>query len=70
MAFIRHSRLEVADTMETRPPQPPPDADLAREMAAIPDEPLLPIEKQLIAWSLALGIILLGVLWWISQAFF
>jgi hypothetical protein len=48
----------------------PQDDDLAREMAAIPDEPLLPVEKKLIAWSLALGIILLGVLWWISHTFF
>jgi hypothetical protein len=53
--------------MEPKPPDPPQDPDLAREMAAIPDEPLLPIEKKLIGWSLALGIVLLGVLWWVSQ---
>lgn len=29
-------------------------------------EPLLPIEKKLIVWSLGLGIILLGVLVWVS----
>jgi hypothetical protein len=56
--------------MESNRPESSEDADLARELAAIPDEPLLPIEKQLIAWSLALGIILLVVLWWVSQAFF
>jgi len=54
---------------QTSPPQPPEDTSLAREMAAIPDEPLLPIEKKLIVWSLALGIVLLGVLWWVSQFF-
>jgi len=39
-------------------------------MAAIPYEPLLPIEKKLIAWSLVLGIGLLGLLWWLSQVVF
>ncbi len=55
---------------EPKRPETPEDADLAREMAAIPYEPLLPVEKKLIAWSLALGIILLGVLWWVSHTFF
>jgi len=46
------------------------DPELVREMAAIPYEPLLPIEKKLIAWSLVLGIGLLGLLWWLSQVVF
>jgi hypothetical protein len=50
--------------MESERPEEP---DLAHEMAAIPDEPLLPVEKKLIGWSLILGIMLLGVLWWVSQ---
>jgi polyferredoxin len=33
-------------------------------------EPLLPIEKKLIVWSLGLGIILLVVLVWVSYTFF
>jgi len=33
-------------------------------------EPLLPIEKKLIVWSLGLGIILLGILVWVSYTFF
>jgi hypothetical protein len=41
-----------------------------REMAAIPHEPLLPVEKKLIVGSLLLGLVLLGVLWWLSQVFF
>jgi hypothetical protein len=45
-------------------------ARIAREMAAIPDEPLLPIEKQLIAGSLILGVVLLGLLLWLSQVWF
>ncbi len=36
--------------------------DIRRELANAPAEPLLPIEKKLIAWSLILGVVLLGVL--------
>ncbi len=43
---------------------------LARELEAIPYEPLLPVEKKLIVYSLALGIVLLAVLLWISATFF
>jgi hypothetical protein len=50
--------------METREPSP------ARELEAIPYEPLLPIEKKLIVWCLVLGILLLGLLLWISTTFF
>jgi hypothetical protein len=54
---------------EPRPVQPP-EANLAEELARIPYEPLLPVEKKLIAWSLILGIVLLGLLFWISSTFF
>jgi hypothetical protein len=43
---------------------------LAEELKAIPFEPLLPIEKKLIAGSLLLGISLLGVLYWLSHTYF
>lgn len=33
-------------------------------------EPLLPVEKKLILWSIGLGIILLFVLVWVSYTFF
>ena len=33
-------------------------------------EPLLDVEKKLIGWSLIAGIVLLGVLIWLSYAFF
>jgi hypothetical protein len=39
-------------------------------MAAIPYEPLLPIEKKLIVGSLLLGLALLGVLLWVSHTYF
>jgi hypothetical protein len=42
----------------------------AEEMARIPYEPLLPVEKKLIAGSLLLGLILLGVLLWVSATYF
>jgi hypothetical protein len=53
-------------------PASPDQADqlLARELEAIPFEPLLPVEKALIVGSLLLGIALLGVLLWASATFF
>ena len=43
---------------------------VAEEMKKIEYEPLLPIEKKLIGWSLGLGIVLLGILIFISYTFF
>ena len=43
---------------------------VGKEMAAMPYEPLLPVEKRLIAWSLGLGVVLLGILVWVSLRFF
>ncbi|WP_213775890.1 hypothetical protein [Bradyrhizobium sp. dw_78] len=36
--------------------------DLKNELATAPVEPLLPVEKKLIGWSLGIGIVLLVVL--------
>jgi hypothetical protein len=52
--------------IEPRPDEP----KLAEELAAIPYEPLLPVEKRLIGGSLLLGLALLGVLWWVSHTYF
>jgi hypothetical protein len=41
--------------------------DALREM---PYEPLLPIEKKLIGWSLGLGVVLLVILVFVSRTFF
>jgi hypothetical protein len=47
-------------------PQPEePQPKLADELAKIPYEPLLPVEKKLIAASLIIGLALLAVLLWI-----
>ena len=47
--------------------QPPKLVDELRKM---PYEPLLPIEKKLICWSLGLGIGLLAVLIVVNRTFF
>jgi hypothetical protein len=43
---------------------------LSEELEKMEYEPLLPIEKKLIAWSLILGVVLLAVLVFISYTFF
>lgn len=43
---------------------------LSEELEKMPYEPLLPIEKTLIASSIGLGVGLIVVLAWISRAFF
>jgi hypothetical protein len=42
---------------------------IAEEMQKMPYEPLLPIEKKLIGWSLGLGIALLIVLLVVARVF-
>jgi hypothetical protein len=53
-----------------QPSVPPSETQLAEELAKIPYEPLLPVEKKLITWSLLLGIVLLAALLWLSSIFF
>jgi len=43
---------------------------IAEEMEKMEYEPLLPVEKKLISWSIGLGIVLLVVLTWVSYTFF
>ena len=43
---------------------------LADEMEKMEEEPLLPVEKKLILWSISLGVLLLVVLTWVSYTFF
>jgi hypothetical protein len=42
---------------------------IADEMGKMRHEPLLPVEKKLITWSLAVGIVLLVVLAFMRQMF-
>ena len=48
----------------------PEEPKLSDELKKMESEPLLPVEKKLIAWSLILGLALLGLLLWISATFF
>ena len=48
----------------------PEDPKLSDEIRRMQHEPLLPVEKRLIVWSLGLGVGLLGLLIWISNKFF
>ncbi|MCL4464950.1 MAG: hypothetical protein M1389_02760 [Chloroflexi bacterium] len=51
-------------------PVPAAEPNLAEEMGKIPYEPLLPVEKKMIAWSIGLGVTLLVVLVVVSNLFF
>ncbi len=48
----------------------PGQGRLVDELKEMQREPLLPIEKKLIGWSIGLGIGLLGLLVWVSYTFF
>ncbi len=48
----------------------PEEPKLAEELKKMEYEEILPVEKKLVGWSIALGIILLGILIWISYTFF
>ena len=43
---------------------------LADELQKMEYEELLPIEKKLIGWSIAIGIVSLAVLVWLSHTYF
>lgn len=43
---------------------------IADELKKMKVEPLLPIEKKLIGWSIGLGAVLLGILVWVSNTLF
>ncbi len=44
-------------------------SDLHEELRHAPAEPLLPVEKKLIAWSFGLGVVLLVILGVINHLF-
>ena len=48
----------------------PDKPKFSEELKKMEYEPLLPVEKKLIAGSLLLGIVLLGLLVWLSNKFF
>lgn len=46
------------------------EAKLIDELQKMEHEPLLPVEKKLISWSIGLGMVSLGFLVWVSYTFF
>lgn len=55
---------------EEKAPQDAAPARFAEEIRKMEYEPLLDIEKRLITWSLVLGVVLIGILVWVSHTFF
>ena len=43
---------------------------LSEELKKMEYEPLLPVEMQLIRWSIGIGVVSLVVLYWVSATFF
>ena len=48
----------------------PMETKLIDELQKMEYEPLLPVEKKLIGWSIAIGVVSLGFLYWLSVTFF
>jgi len=46
------------------------EAKLAEELKSMEYTPLMPVEKKLIAWSLGIGVFLIGILIWLSYTYF
>jgi len=62
---------EVKLPVEEEPTvEPQVEAKLIDELQKMEFEPLLPVEKKLIGWSIGIGIVALGFLYWISHTFF
>lgn len=56
---------------EEEPVVPPAEeAKLVDELQKMEYEPLLPVEKKLIGWSIIIGVVSLGFLVWVSYTFF
>jgi hypothetical protein len=43
---------------------------LSEELKKMEYEPLLPVEKMLVGWSIGIGVTLLVLLYWVSVTFF
>lgn len=56
---------------EEEPVVPPVEEHkLIDELQKMEYEPLLPVEKKLISWSIIIGVVSLGILVWVSHTFF
>ncbi len=66
------AKMEALTMEEKAPPVEAEESRLVSELEQMEAqyEPLLPVEKKLISWSVGLGIVALGLLVWISYTFF
>ncbi len=64
------TRLAVEVSPELRGSRGGTAPAFAEELAKVPQEPFLPVEKRLVAWSVILGLVLVGGLVWLSSTFF
>ena len=66
---MSRAQLKVNPLQESTMPDPNIRIDLRDELRSAPIEPLLPIEKKLIGWSLTIGLVLLVILAAINHFF-
>ncbi len=65
--MAEETKLPVEELPEVAAPV---EAKLIDELQKMEFEPLLPVEKKLIGWSIGIGIVALGFLYWVSVTFF
>jgi len=67
---LQTGKPKSAPEPEPAEQKPPEVLPIAAELQKMPYEPLLPIEKKLVLWSVLLGLFLLGALAWVNQVLF
>ena len=65
--MVENSQLPPEESPAVEPVM---EAKLIDELQKMEYEPLLPVEKKLIGWSIGIGIVSLGFLYWLSITFF
>lgn len=65
--MVENSQLPPEEVPVVKAPM---EAKLIDELQKMEYEPLLPVEKKLISWSLIIGVVSLGFLYWLSVTFF
>jgi hypothetical protein len=62
---------EIKLPPEKEPLMTPKEAGkLVDELRHMEFEPILPVEKKLVTWSIIIGVVALGLLIWLSYTFF
>ena len=65
--MVENSQLPLEEVPVVEAPM---QGKLIDELQKMEYEPLLPVEKKLISWSLIIGVVSLGFLYWLSVTFF